>query len=160
MLFDNFANIIERTTISQTWRNCNQICVDTSIKLKEICTTSSLHKSQEENEFKIEREMCFHILWNILKYPKHIKYRQIHKQALYNYLSKKYHTLDAEFEIVLINMEELLEFIGFKKGNDDNWYCQYHIQLLHLWKHYQEMSILQPMYFICVYFVVVNKTMI
>ncbi|ETO16889.1 hypothetical protein RFI_20448, partial [Reticulomyxa filosa] len=37
---------------------------------------------------------------------------------------------------------------GFKKENDDNWYYQYHhIQLLHLWKCYQSVINLQPMYF-------------
>ncbi|ETO12667.1 hypothetical protein RFI_24708 [Reticulomyxa filosa] len=103
--------------------------------------------------------MCLHILWNILKYPKHIKYRQIHKQALYNYLFQKCHTLDADFDQVFLEMGYHLQYIGFKKENDDNWYYQYHhIQLLHLWECYQKMIHLQPMYFICVYFVVVNKT--
>ncbi|ETN99618.1 hypothetical protein RFI_37852 [Reticulomyxa filosa] len=82
--------------------------------------------------------MCLHILWNILKYPKHIKYRQIHKQALYNYLLKKCHTLGAHFEQVFVAMGWCLQCFGFEKENDDNWYYQYHnIQLLHLWKYYQ-----------------------
>ncbi|ETO02190.1 hypothetical protein RFI_35246 [Reticulomyxa filosa] len=91
--------------------------------------------------------MCLHILWNILKYPKHIKYRQIHKQALYNYLSKKCHTLGADFEKIFWEMEYHLQKIGFKAGDDDNWYYQSSIQLLHLWKCYQNMIDLQPMYF-------------
>ncbi|ETN99524.1 hypothetical protein RFI_37946, partial [Reticulomyxa filosa] len=137
-LFKNVGNQLEKTTMSQTWRNYNQIFVDTLEKLREICATSNLNESQEENKIKILREMCLHILWNILKYPKHIKYRQIHKQALYNYLSKRCHTLNADFEKVFIGMEELLQYIGFKTRNDDNWYYQYHpIQLLQLWKCYQ-----------------------
>ncbi|ETN98660.1 hypothetical protein RFI_38832, partial [Reticulomyxa filosa] len=109
ILFKNAGNQLEKTTISQTWRNCNQIFTDTIAKLREICATSNLNELnmlqnvitvefQEENELKIIREMCLHILWHILKYPKHIKYRQIHKQALYNYLSKICHTLGANFD--------------------------------------------------------------
>ncbi|ETO36102.1 hypothetical protein RFI_00959, partial [Reticulomyxa filosa] len=96
-LFKYFGSKIEKTTILQIWNNYNQIFVDTYYKLQEICATSNLNEPQEENELKIHREMCLHILWNILKYPKHIKYRKIHKQALYNYLSKKCHTLGADF---------------------------------------------------------------
>ncbi|ETO00227.1 hypothetical protein RFI_37221 [Reticulomyxa filosa] len=160
-LFTSVGNQLEKTTISQTWRNCNQIFVDTFEKLREICVTSNLNElntykisllSEEENELKIIREMCLHILWNILKYPKHIKYRQIHKQALCNYLSKKCHTLGADFDHVFISSEKNLEIIGFKKGYADNWYYQYHhIQLLHLWNCYQSVITYQIMY-------VVNKT--
>ncbi|ETO05390.1 hypothetical protein RFI_32006 [Reticulomyxa filosa] len=137
-LFEYFGDKLKKTTISQTWKNYNQIYVDTYEKLEDICATSNLNEFQEENELKINREMCLHILWNILKYPKHIKYRQIHKQALYNYLFQKCHTSGADIEIVLINMEEELQYIGFKKGYDDNWYYQYDcIQLLHLWDCYR-----------------------
>ncbi|ETO32237.1 hypothetical protein RFI_04881, partial [Reticulomyxa filosa] len=97
-LLEKFDNKIDKTAILKTWRNCNRIYVDTQEKLREICATSSLHELKEENELKIKREMCLHILWNILKYPKHIKYRQISKQALYNYLFQKCHTLCADFE--------------------------------------------------------------
>ncbi|ETO36367.1 hypothetical protein RFI_00696 [Reticulomyxa filosa] len=91
--------------------------------------------------------MCLHILWNILKYPKHIKYRQIHKQALYNYLSNKCHTLCADFDQVLINMGIILQHYGFKKGYDDNWYYKYdRIQLLHLWNCYRYWINEQIMY--------------
>ncbi|ETO02891.1 hypothetical protein RFI_34522, partial [Reticulomyxa filosa] len=129
VLFKEIGNQLEKTTISQTWRNCNQIFVDTIMKLTEICATSNLNESQEGNELKINREMCLHILWNILKYPKHIKYRQIHKQALYNYLFQKCHILGTDFEKVLIDMENKLKDFGFKKGYDNNWYYQYdHIQ--------------------------------
>ncbi|ETN97971.1 hypothetical protein RFI_39551 [Reticulomyxa filosa] len=96
--------------------------------------------------------MCLHILWNILKYPKHIKYRQIHKQALYNYLFQKCHTLFADFEKVLMGMEGELRYIGFKKGYNDNWYYQYnHIQLLYLWKCYRSVINKQTMYYYIVF---------
>ncbi|ETN97982.1 hypothetical protein RFI_39540, partial [Reticulomyxa filosa] len=113
---------------------------------------------QEENEIKIIREICLYILWNILKYPKHIKYRQIHKQALYSYLFQKCHILGADFEKIFIDMEELLQYYGFKKENDDNWY--YHIQLLHLWECYRSMIYLQPMYFYVFILLLLIKQMI
>ncbi|ETO02816.1 hypothetical protein RFI_34597 [Reticulomyxa filosa] len=147
ILLENFGNKIDKTTILKTWKNHNQLFVDTQEKLEEICATSNLNESKEGNELKIKREMCLHILWNILKYPKHIKYRQISKQALHNYLFEKYHSLGADLEQVLIIIEEELQCIGFKKGNDDNWYYQYdHIQLLHLWKCYQWWIHQQIMY--------------
>ncbi|ETN98657.1 hypothetical protein RFI_38835, partial [Reticulomyxa filosa] len=130
-------NKLGKETISQTWKNYNQIYYDTRIKLFEICATSNLNESEEENELKIIQEMYLHILWNILKYPKHIKYRQINTPALYNYLFQKCHTLGTDFEQILIAMEKNLEITGFKKGNDGNWYYQYnHTQLLHLWDKY------------------------
>ncbi|ETN99953.1 hypothetical protein RFI_37514, partial [Reticulomyxa filosa] len=82
-LFENFGNQLEKATISHTWRNCNQIYNDTHAKLEEICATSNL------NELK---EMCLYILWNILKY------RQIHKQALYNYFFSKYYISSPNLE--------------------------------------------------------------
>ncbi|ETO36372.1 hypothetical protein RFI_00691, partial [Reticulomyxa filosa] len=100
-LSKHFGDKLEKKTISQIWKYYNQIYVDTREKLKEICATSNLNELKEENEFKMLREMCLHILWNILKHPKHIKYRQINKQALYNYLFQKYHTLSANFIQVL-----------------------------------------------------------
>ncbi|ETO00711.1 hypothetical protein RFI_36729 [Reticulomyxa filosa] len=139
-----FGNKLGKTAILQVWSNCNQILVDTNMKLREICATSNLN---ELNVNEVIREMCLHILWNILKYPKHIKYRQIHKQALYNYLSKKCHTLGADFECVFVNMQELLQYYGFKVEDNDNWYCQYnHTQLLHLWNCYRSAIDQQIMY--------------
>ncbi|ETN98386.1 hypothetical protein RFI_39124 [Reticulomyxa filosa] len=151
VLFDNFGYTLEKTTILQTWKNYNQIFMDTYEELTKICETSNLNESEEKNELKIIREMCLHILWNILKYPKHIKYRQIHKQALYNYLSKKCHTLGADFEKVFWEMEYHLQDWGFKKGYNDNWYYQYNkIQLLHLWNCYQSVINHQTVYvFFC-----------
>ncbi|ETO02989.1 hypothetical protein RFI_34421, partial [Reticulomyxa filosa] len=153
-LFKYFGNKLGKEAISQTWKNYNQIYNDTLVKLKEICATSDLNESQEENELKINREMCLHILWNILKYPKHIKYRQIHKQALYNYLFQKCYTLGADFEKVLVDMEYHLQYFGFKKENDI-WCYQYdYSQLLHLWSCYCYFISEQIMYV----YSVVNKT--
>ncbi|ETO35254.1 hypothetical protein RFI_01810, partial [Reticulomyxa filosa] len=152
-LFKKFGNQFEKTTISQTWRNCNQIYVDTIEKLNEIFATSNLNElnvnriSIEENEFKILRRTCLHILWNILKYPKHIKYRQINNQALYSYLFSRCHTLDADFGKVFIFIGNNLQGFGFNKGNNDNWYYRYdHIQLLYLWNCYEHWINQQAMY--------------
>ncbi|ETN99707.1 hypothetical protein RFI_37763 [Reticulomyxa filosa] len=49
-LFKEVSNQLEKTTISQTWRNCNRIFVDTLVKLREICATSNLN---ELNTYKI-----------------------------------------------------------------------------------------------------------
>ncbi|ETN97387.1 hypothetical protein RFI_40142 [Reticulomyxa filosa] len=106
----------------------------------------------------ISQEICLHILWNILKHPKHIKYRQINYQALYNYLLSKCYQMDANFEEIFADTEELLQYFGFKKGSDNNWYYQYdEIQLLHTWKCYQALGNLQIMY---VYYVALIKHMI
>ncbi|ETO03367.1 hypothetical protein RFI_34044 [Reticulomyxa filosa] len=149
MLFRDFGNKFEKIIISQTWKNNNQVCVDTAMELREICAISNLNKSQEKNEIKISREMCLHILWNILKYPKYIKYRKIHKQALYNNLFSKCHHVCANLKQILVNVQNELEKFGFKKGNDDNWYYQYdHIQLLHLWNCYRSLINQQTMFFI------------
>ncbi|ETO31646.1 hypothetical protein RFI_05473, partial [Reticulomyxa filosa] len=60
--------------------------------------------------------MYLHILWNILKYLKHIKYRQINKQALYNCLFSKCHTLNANLEQIIIDMEiYIYKLLGSKK---------------------------------------------
>ncbi|ETO02543.1 hypothetical protein RFI_34885 [Reticulomyxa filosa] len=159
-LFQSFGTQLEKTTISQIWKNCNQIYSDAHEKLREICATSDLNELKEENEIKISREMCLHILWNILKYPKHIKYRQINEQALYNYLFQKCHTLGADLEKIFADIKIWLQVIEFKKRNDDNWYYQYdHIQLLHLWKCYQSAIKLQKMYF-CVLVLLLIKQMI
>ncbi|ETO34741.1 hypothetical protein RFI_02349 [Reticulomyxa filosa] len=133
-----FGNQIDKITILKTWRNYDHIFVDTFEKLKDICVHSNLNGSQEENEFKILREMCLRILWNILKCPKHIKYRQINKQALYNNLCSRCDILGADFKQVFEKTENQLQYCGFKKENDDNWYCQYdHTQILHLWNCYK-----------------------
>ncbi|ETO16528.1 hypothetical protein RFI_20809, partial [Reticulomyxa filosa] len=157
-LFKDFGTKFEKTTISQTWENCNQIYADTFEKLKEICDTRSLNELnninkyktnmvKEENELKILREICLHILWNIFKYPKHIKYRQINKQALYNNLKVKCHSLGAHLEKVFVDMENQLQYYGFKKGYDNNWYYQHNrIQISHLWNCYQTMINLQILY--------------
>ncbi|ETO33261.1 hypothetical protein RFI_03846, partial [Reticulomyxa filosa] len=107
-LLKTFGNKMDKTTILKTWRNCNQIYVDTREKLEDICATSNLNESKEENEFKILKEMCLHILWNILKYPRHIKYHQINKQALYNNLLSKCHMLG-------VNVKRTCNIIDLKK---------------------------------------------
>ncbi|ETO27414.1 hypothetical protein RFI_09717 [Reticulomyxa filosa] len=83
----------------------------------------AIKRSKEENELKIKREMCLHILWNILN-----------KQALYNYLFEKYHSLGADLKQVFITIEEEFNILDLKK---EMAIIGHHIQLLHLWKCYQ-----------------------
>ncbi|ETO05356.1 hypothetical protein RFI_32040 [Reticulomyxa filosa] len=66
------------------------------------------NRLKEENEIKISREMCLLILWNILKYHKYIKYRQIHKQVLHNYLFQKCQILCIYYEKIFIVIEREL----------------------------------------------------
>ncbi|ETO00398.1 hypothetical protein RFI_37049, partial [Reticulomyxa filosa] len=47
-LLEAFDNKIDKTTILKTWRNCNQIYMDTLDKLKEICATSNLNGLSNE----------------------------------------------------------------------------------------------------------------
>ncbi|ETO22895.1 hypothetical protein RFI_14300, partial [Reticulomyxa filosa] len=82
--------------------------------------------------------MCLHILWNILKYPNNIKYRQINNQDLHNNLEFKCHELHINADEIFEEIKKNLQEFGFKKGDDNNWYYQYDdIQLLSLWEHYQ-----------------------
>ncbi|ETO21244.1 hypothetical protein RFI_15960 [Reticulomyxa filosa] len=128
-----FGSLLPKTTISQTWRNYNKIFFDTLEELREICTTFNLNELEEENELKILREICLHILWNIFKYPKHRKYRQINTQTLYNYFFSKCNPLGVNLERIFEEMENFLQQIEFQKGDDNNWYyLRDHIQL-HMW---------------------------
>ncbi|ETO31347.1 hypothetical protein RFI_05773 [Reticulomyxa filosa] len=135
-LLKRFGNKINKITILKIWRNCKQIYADTREKLKEICRNSNLDElnvykmyaclSKEENEIKILREICLHILWNILKYPKRIKYH---------------------FEQVFMDMEKNLQYLGFKKGDDNNSYYQNNnIQSLLLWHYYKQLISQQIIY--------------
>ncbi|ETO35307.1 hypothetical protein RFI_01757 [Reticulomyxa filosa] len=131
ILLESFGNKIDKTTILKTWKNHNQIFIDTRIQLQEICATSNLnelirmkhttnmkHKCKIKfvndrlKELKVLRRMRLHILWNILKYPKYIKYQQINKQALYNKLLLKCH---LDLEQMIEEMKVYLQQLGFKK---------------------------------------------
>ncbi|ETO05777.1 hypothetical protein RFI_31619 [Reticulomyxa filosa] len=77
-LFKDFGNKLEKETISQTWKITIKFIMIPTNNIRDLCN----FQINEENEFKILRKMCLNILWNILKYPKHIKYRQIHKYQM------------------------------------------------------------------------------
>ncbi|ETO05525.1 hypothetical protein RFI_31871, partial [Reticulomyxa filosa] len=74
--------------------------------------TATKSLSKEKNEFAYFMEY--------LKHPKHIKYRQIDKQALYNHIFSKGHILGGDFKQIFISLEIHLQYFGFKKEYDDN----------------------------------------
>ncbi|ETO31224.1 hypothetical protein RFI_05897 [Reticulomyxa filosa] len=58
----------------------------------------------------------------MLKYPKHIKYRQISDERLYDNLQRKCEQFGGNIKSTFEKMEHLLQIIGFEKSNDSNWY--------------------------------------
>ncbi|ETO15459.1 hypothetical protein RFI_21907 [Reticulomyxa filosa] len=157
-LFNQFGNKVERVTILQTWKNFSQIYCETREKLREICSTYDINELKESNEIKIMREMCLHILWNILKHPKKIKYRQISNQGLYDNLKRKCYRLGTNVDQIFDVMKYNLFQFKFEKRNDENWYCFHNndIQLLLLWKCYKAFVNEQRMYYVYL-FIFYNK---
>ncbi|ETO26509.1 hypothetical protein RFI_10629 [Reticulomyxa filosa] len=142
-LLAQFNNKIDKTTILKTWKQCNQIYVDTNSKLMEI---SFYNYKTEENELKIMREICLYILWNILSYPTNIKYRQINTNSLYQLLKHKCEKSNVNLDQLFINMEYFLKVCKFQKRNDCNWYCNDDIQLSVLLGCYFTWINQQPIY--------------
>ncbi|ETO33494.1 hypothetical protein RFI_03607 [Reticulomyxa filosa] len=166
-LFKIFDSKIEKAIILQTWNNSNKMYSTALMELSVMCSNSSANEQEskykycqhlENNRFKencklkIIREICLHILWSILKYPKHIKYRKINQQSLYNNLLFKYHQLDEYVDQVFINMECYLQQFGFEKSDNSWYYLNDNIQLLHLWKCYKELIDQQFMYGVCIFY--------
>ncbi|ETO06868.1 hypothetical protein RFI_30523 [Reticulomyxa filosa] len=143
-LLKEFGNKMDKTIILEEWKQCNRIYWDTHIKLTEFSSIYDINAIEEKRELKIVREMCLHILWNILSYPKVIKYRQINTISLLQNLKRKCDLLRANVAQVFMEMENFFKKYGFQKGNDENWYYLDHIQLLLLWECYQIWIYLQP----------------
>ncbi|ETO02950.1 hypothetical protein RFI_34460, partial [Reticulomyxa filosa] len=61
-LLQVFGNKMDKTIILKTWKQFNQIYLDTFTKLKEISSTYDINKMEENNKLKIMREMCLYIL--------------------------------------------------------------------------------------------------
>ncbi|ETO35304.1 hypothetical protein RFI_01759 [Reticulomyxa filosa] len=141
-----FDKQISRAVILETWKEYNQIFIETLNHLNMINSARNINEVKENSVIKIIREMCIHILWNILKHPANIKYRQINHQTLSQNLKKTCVQFNADFDEISTAMEYYLQEIGFEKGNDENWYYHNNIQLLELWKHYQKWIYNQIMY--------------
>ncbi|ETO00406.1 hypothetical protein RFI_37042 [Reticulomyxa filosa] len=146
----------DKETILRTWKQSNQIYLDTSLKLMEISSTYDINKlkiaqkiMKESNELKIMREMCLYILWNILYYPKIMKYRQININSFYKILTQKCYQFNVNIDTLFANMQYLLIEYGFQKGNDGNLYY-YDTQFL-LWKYYIKWIGQQPMCYLFIY---------
>ncbi|ETO33804.1 hypothetical protein RFI_03298 [Reticulomyxa filosa] len=152
-LFQMFANKLEKTVILQTWKNSKGLYSKAWNILKEICLTSDINKLENAKKLKILREMCLHILWNILKYPKYIKYRQINSDTLYQKLQLKCNQLSENVNQIFGEIEHYLQQFGFEKYNDNNWYYPNdNIELLHLWECYQKWINHQTMLIVFFFF--------
>ncbi|ETO34589.1 hypothetical protein RFI_02500 [Reticulomyxa filosa] len=139
VLLKQFNTKVEKGKITQIWKSCNQFYFNTLVKLREICLINPVNELHEDGDLKILREMCLHILWNILKYPTNIKYRQINYQNLYDNLQSKCYQLGKDVNQIFVIMEHNLQRFGFEKRNDKNWYYPKNdIQLLWLWQCYRE----------------------
>ncbi|ETO09856.1 hypothetical protein RFI_27521 [Reticulomyxa filosa] len=127
-----FGSKIETKIISQTWKKGNQFYFEAGMKLMEICSASNVNEFKEKNELKVIREMCLHILWNILKYPKNTKYRQISNQSLYNNLKWEMPAIKYRRKSSVVNMTKHLQKFGFQRVNNEDWYDQIDVNLLWL----------------------------
>ncbi|ETO30754.1 hypothetical protein RFI_06368 [Reticulomyxa filosa] len=149
-LLVKFGTRINKTIILKSWMECNQIYWKTVMKLGAICATTNIYeltfdaykfvwyRIEEKIELKIKREICLHILWNILKYPKNMKYQQISTKSLYDNLKWKCYQLDANIDEIFEDMKCNLREFGFEQSNDDWYYPKSGIQLLKLWECYKK----------------------
>ncbi|ETO27328.1 hypothetical protein RFI_09804 [Reticulomyxa filosa] len=161
-LFEWFGGKVEKAIILQIWKDSNQFYTEALTKLKQICSFDSINEFKQDNKVKIMKELCLHIFWNLLKYPKDLKYRQISSKYLYNNLQSKCHQVGENMDKIVGHMEQLLQRFGFEKYNDDNWYYSNgNINLLWLWTCYQLFSEEQIMYYLWfVHFVVIHDLQI
>ncbi|ETO01095.1 hypothetical protein RFI_36345, partial [Reticulomyxa filosa] len=153
---------IQPNIIQKIWKLCNQSPDETHavlrfIKKKKINFFKIIfffkhrlrdYEQDSLSELKILRELCLHILWNLLKNSQKIKYRQISKNKLYKNLESKCNRINADIDKLSKNMDYLLKEFGFEKEKDENWYYRKDIQstLLLLWDYYCEWINTQPLY--------------
>ncbi|ETO11276.1 hypothetical protein RFI_26097 [Reticulomyxa filosa] len=174
-LFNHFGNKIEKRTILQTWIDCNQIYIETWLKLMEIFIFFMKYvlfknkneykyefcqqlndRLKEDNELKILREMCLHILWNILKYPNELKYRQINGQCLFNNLKLKCQRLGVNVNQTSNHFQSYLQALGFEKRNENWYYPNDDTQLAWSWEYYKEFINQQACMLICTFAVIIK----
>ncbi|ETO06704.1 hypothetical protein RFI_30689 [Reticulomyxa filosa] len=170
ILLETFGNRIDKANIIDMWFQCNQIFANARFELKEKCSNLDLNEFtkryiifpwlalfsntylsvlEEKHELKIEREMCLHVLWNLLYKPKSTKYHQIGNDTLIDNLKRKCDQSGADFAKVSKNMEQHFDTIGFQKREDKkSWICEKHDQPMWLWKCYRKWINKQKM---CIY---------
>ncbi|ETO02174.1 hypothetical protein RFI_35262, partial [Reticulomyxa filosa] len=106
-LLQVFGNKMDKTIILKTWKQFNQIYLDTLAKLKEISSTYDISKlrsygnnkkiiMEENNELKIMREMCLYILWNIISHPKLLN----NTNVFYQILKRKCYRFNVNVNII------------------------------------------------------------
>ncbi|ETO19849.1 hypothetical protein RFI_17378 [Reticulomyxa filosa] len=162
ILFEMFGNRIGRTEILRRWTKRNQVFIDTFMDLNNVCVDMNIngknignkkYRTEEKSDLKIVREMCLHVLWNILTKPKKTKYQQINSFALQkNFKHKCLQTVYLSQS--LSALEHHLQEFGFEKRADTNWYLAGPIHLLRLWKCYSDWINTQKLYLyihICIY---------
>ncbi|ETO01220.1 hypothetical protein RFI_36219 [Reticulomyxa filosa] len=111
-----------------------------------VCKLKLLHRVEESNEVKIIRELCLHVLWNLLSNPKKVKYRQINNGLLFRNIKNKCDEMKVEMDPVLTIIRHYLKEFGFENKIDGNWsYCG-SVPSLSLWKHYCEWTKKQLIY--------------
>ncbi|ETO04945.1 hypothetical protein RFI_32451 [Reticulomyxa filosa] len=130
VLLETFGNRIDKANINDMWFQCNQIFAKVRFELKEKCSNVDLNKLEEKHELKIEREMCLHVLWNLLYKPKSTKYHQIGNDTLIDNLKHKYNQSDADLMKMSKNMEQHFDTFGFQKQEDKNWICEKYDQFV------------------------------
>ncbi|ETO35196.1 hypothetical protein RFI_01880 [Reticulomyxa filosa] len=158
LLLEDFGNRVDKATILNIWKQCNQIYYETRFKLEEICSSRDTNRLKEKEELMIARSISLHILWNILRYPKMIKYRQISCHSLHTNLRLKCNRLCVDFVETLDDMEDNLRDFGFEKVNNKDWYYLQDIQILHLWKRYRKWISTQLVYLIIIIIFVCTKS--
>ncbi|ETO31877.1 hypothetical protein RFI_05241, partial [Reticulomyxa filosa] len=145
-LLESFNGRIDKMLILNKWKQCNQILYETRLKLDEICSSRDTNRLNETNEVTITISIYLHILWNILNYPKTIKYRQISCHALHEKVEHKCNQLGANFHQTLNTIEKYLQEFGFEKVNSKSWYYQKNIRTLDLWEWYRKWINTQLVY--------------
>ncbi|ETO07217.1 hypothetical protein RFI_30177 [Reticulomyxa filosa] len=150
-LLEDFSVHIDKETILKKWVECGQIYLLTMLELNKICKANTkkylykvvcelkrVYRVEESKETKIIKELCLHVLWNLLSNPKKLKYRQISNSLLFRNVKKKCEEMKVEMDPVLEIMRHYLKEFGFQNKIDGNWSYRGSVPSLSLWKHYCE----------------------
>ncbi|ETO00733.1 hypothetical protein RFI_36707 [Reticulomyxa filosa] len=152
---------IDKEIILKNWVRRGQIYLLAMLELNKICKANTkklgicenvqlfvncnMHRIGESNEIKIIKELCLHVLWNLLSNPKKMKYRQISNSLLFRNLKNKCEEMASVLEIIRHNLEEF----GLQNKINGNWYYRGSVPPLSLWKHY--CKCIKEQLMLCIY---------